>query len=186
MDGGMVFALTVIALCSYLSVKAWARARQKEREAFYRAEAVKKIAEMQGNIPESVLSLLQAGIQPKSSVPAIMQALFPPLRFDSEWARSCSPGYQRSQIVKTLSDMPDGAAAVTEFLRQENVREARRAVEFAKFGGLTTLGGGIGLLVFLRFYNQAEPVYLVGLIPMLVGAGLLLYAFRVASVPKAE
>ena len=63
MDGGMEFTLIIIALCSFLAVRSWVKARQKEREAFYRAEAVKKIAEMQGNIPESVLSLLRAGIQ---------------------------------------------------------------------------------------------------------------------------
>ena len=170
MDGGMEFTLIVIALCSYFAVRAWVRARQKEREAFYRAEAVKKIAEMQGNVPESVLSLLRAGIQTESS------SRFGPTTI------TLHPAYRGSLIVKTLADMPDGAAAVMEYIRQEDVRCARQRLEFAKFGGLVTVGAGLGLLIFLRFFNQEEPLYLVGLIPIFVGAGLLIYAFQAKSV----
>jgi hypothetical protein len=41
--------LIVIAVCSYLAVKAWVNARRAEREALYRSETLKKLAEMQGN-----------------------------------------------------------------------------------------------------------------------------------------
>jgi hypothetical protein len=170
MDGGMEFTLIIIAICSYFAVRTWVKARQKEREAFYRAEAVKKIAEMQGNVPESVLSLLRAAIQPASSSSGLK------LAFD--------PRYYRNDMVKTLATLPDGASAVAEYLHQEDVREARQWLEFAKFGGLVTLGAGIGLLVFLLFYNPAESVYLVGLIPILVGAALLVYAFQAKTVSK--
>jgi peptidoglycan/LPS O-acetylase OafA/YrhL len=177
MDGGMEFTLIIIALCSYFAVRAWVRARQKEREAFYRAEAVKKIAEMQGNVPESVLSLLRAAIQPSQPLR---------LRFGSG-VELLHPAYHRSYIVRTLAELPDGgAAAVTEFIRQEDAREARQRLEFSKFGGLVTVGGGIGLLIFLLFYNGAEPLYLVGLIPILVGAAFLIYAFWARTTPKAE
>ena len=75
-------------------------------------------------------------------------------------------------MVKNLSTMPDGAAKISQYLEQE----ARQFVEACKLGGLVTAGAGIGLLVFLRFYDPVEPVYLAGLIPILVGAALLIYA----------
>jgi hypothetical protein len=164
----MEFTLIIIALCSFLAVRSWVKARQKEREAFYRAEAVKKIAEMQGNIPESVLSLLRAGIQESSAAK---------LWFGPDVTNPLHPAYRRSLIVKTLADMPDSAAAVQEFMREEQAFFAQRWIESCKLGGLVTLGGGIGLLVVLRFVDEAEPIYLAGLIPILVGVALLVYPF---------
>jgi hypothetical protein len=162
----MEFTLIVIALCSYFSVKAWVNARQKERQAFYRAEAVKRVAEMQGNVPESVLSMLRAATEPERS-------RFNLLLIDHDQERKA---FHRSEILRNLAAMPDGAASITQYLHQEEVRHVRERVDASKLGGLVTTGAGIGLLIFLRFVVTDEPVYLVGLIPILVGASLLTYA----------
>jgi len=168
MDGGMEFTLIVIAVCSCFAVRAWVKARQREREAFYRAEAVKKIAEMQGNIPESVLSLLRAGIQQPSST-----------SFGSNLLLLLNPpASRRSEVTQKLADTPGGSAAVLEYVRRADAREDWLFGEWCKLGGLVLLGVGIGLFVFLRFYDQSEPVYLAGLIPILIGAALLVYAFQ--------
>jgi hypothetical protein len=53
-----------------------------------------------------------------------------------------------------------------------------------KLGGLVTASVGIGLMIFLRAIVRAEPVYLVGLIPLFVGLSLLIYAYFLA--PKTE
>jgi hypothetical protein len=46
-----------------------------------------------------------------------------------------------------------------------------------KLGGLITLAVGIGMMLFLHGMEHEEPVYLVGLIPTLVGVALLVYCF---------
>lgn len=44
----LFLSVTSVALFSFAAVAAWAEARRKEREAFYRSEVLKKIAESQG------------------------------------------------------------------------------------------------------------------------------------------
>jgi uncharacterized membrane protein (GlpM family) len=45
---------------------------------------------------------------------------------------------------------------------------------------LITAAVGIGVMVFLRAINHDEPVYLVGIIPLLIGFALLLYGYFLA------
>jgi hypothetical protein len=45
----MFLAVGAIALFTFLSVATWAGTRQKEREAYYKAETLKKIAEVGGD-----------------------------------------------------------------------------------------------------------------------------------------
>jgi hypothetical protein len=46
-----------IALFSFLAVASWADARRREREAYYRSETIKKIAETQG--ADAAMSLMR-------------------------------------------------------------------------------------------------------------------------------
>ena len=48
-----------IALFSFIAVAAWADARRKEREAYYRSETLKKLAETQGAGAGSALEFLR-------------------------------------------------------------------------------------------------------------------------------
>ena len=50
-------ALGALALFGFLSVASWADARRREREAFYRSEVFKKIAETQGAGGSAALEL---------------------------------------------------------------------------------------------------------------------------------
>jgi hypothetical protein len=52
-------AVICIALFSWLAVASWTDARRREREAYYRSEAVKKLAETQGAGVPSVLDYLR-------------------------------------------------------------------------------------------------------------------------------
>ena len=45
---------------------------------------------------------------------------------------------------------------------------------------MITLGGGFGLVIVLHGLVKYEPVYLAGLIPLLVGVVLVLYALAFA------
>jgi nucleoside recognition membrane protein YjiH len=118
-----------IALFSFVAVAAWSDARRREREAYYKSETLKKIAEMQGA----------------------------------------------------------GASSAIEFLREEALRRAeekknaeRHRREGIKLGGLVTTAVGIALMIFLRAIVDDEPVYLVGLIPGLIGLALLAYGYPLA------
>jgi hypothetical protein len=110
-----------IALFSFIAVATWSDNRRREREAYYKSEALKKIAETQG----------------------------------------------------------DNAVAVA-VLREEERNTLRRRREGIKLGGLVTTAVGIGMMVFLRAIVPDRPVYLVGLIPLLIGVVLLAYSYILA------
>ena len=99
--------------------------RQKEREAFYKAETIRRVAEASG----------------------------------------------------------EGAKAALELLREEDRLKRIRALEGMKVGGLVNLGVGIGLTIFLRVLvgGGAGSPYLCGLIPGMIGVGLLIYAYFLAA-----
>jgi hypothetical protein len=118
----MVPIVGSIALFSFLAVSAWAEARRKEREAYYRSETLKKIAESSA----------------------------------------------------------EGAKSAIELLHEQEKSAIRRRLEGMKLGGLITAAVGIGMMVFLHGVEHEEPAYLVGLIPLLIGAALLTYTFFLA------
>jgi hypothetical protein len=78
----------------------------------------------------------------------------------------------------------EGAKAAVELLREEERIKASKTHEGLKIGGLVNLAVGVGLMIFLRALVGNEPVYLVGLIPGLIGVALLAYALFMA--PKVE
>jgi hypothetical protein len=53
------FTLLVVALLSFLSVVVWSRERRREREAYYRSEALRTIAASQGATSTSILEVLR-------------------------------------------------------------------------------------------------------------------------------
>lgn len=118
----LFLSVLMIAVFSFTAVASWAESRRKERQAYYRTELLKKIAE--------------------------------------------SPG--ESQVL--------------EMLREEQRIGIRKRREEMKLGGLVTVATGMGLGVFLGAIQPREPVYLVGLIPGLVGVALLLHVYT--SFPR--
>ena len=111
-----------VALFSFVAVAAWSDARRREREAYYKSETLKKIAESQGA----------------------------------------------------------GASSAIEYLREEERNAERRRREGTKLGGLVTGAVGISLMIFLRAIVPDEPIYLVALIPFLIGIVLLAYSYFLA------
>ena len=51
---------------------------------------------------------------------------------------------------------------------------------------MITVAAGVGMMVFLGLLESHNPVYLVGLIPVLVGIALLVYAFGILPKPGNE
>jgi len=113
-----------VALFSFVAVAVWSQERRREREAYYRSETLKKIAETQGA----------------------------------------------------------GGGSVIEFLREEEKNAVRRRQEGQRLGGLITVAVGVGMMAFIKAVGRdnLSPAYLVGLIPLLIGVALLIYAYLLA------
>ena len=127
--GSMVFLIPVVAIVSvftFIAVATWSDNRRKEREAYYRHETLRKLAETGGDSAESVL----------------------------------------------------------EVMRQEERGRARRTIEGLKLGGMITAAAGAGAMVLL--YTLAPEVYLAGLIALLIGLVMLVYAFFMAPSPDED
>ncbi len=174
MDGALAMALGwsvgLIALFTFLSIAAWTSARRKERDAYYKSEAIKKIAEMQGATSEPVLQILRETMAAWKDHPS-------PANMGPYQARA----YYRAETIKKIADMQGaGADAVTTMLREDERISARRVREGLKLGGFITCAVGLGLIVALRAIVIDMPVYLVGFIPMLVGAVLLAFGYTYA------
>ena len=117
----LFLSVASVALFSFVSVAVWSSERRREREAYYRSETLRKIADTQGT----------------------------------------------------------GGSSAIEFLREEENNATRRRREGQKLGGLITVAVGIGMMVFIKAVDRddPDPAYLVGLIPLFVGAALLAYAY---------
>lgn len=124
--GAILLFLSVasVALFSFVAVAVWSSERRREREAYYRSETLRKIAETQGA----------------------------------------------------------GGNSAIEFLREEEKNATRRRQEGQKLGGLITLAVGVGMIIFIKAVDRGDrdPAYLVGLIPVLIGAALLAYVYFLA------
>jgi len=89
--------------------------------------------------------------------------------------------YYRSETLKKIAESSgEGAKAAIELLREQNKNITRRRFEGMKLGGLITAVVGIGVMALLRGLVHDEPVYLAGLIPLLVGFALLVYTYCLA------
>ena len=83
--------------------------------------------------------------------------------------------FYRSETLKKLADVPGtGAAAVMEYLREEERTKARRAFEGVRLGGLVTTAVGLALIVV-----GPGTAWFIGAIPLSVGVALLVHTWLV-------
>lgn len=116
-------SVSAVAVFSFIAVVVWSQERRREREAYYRSEMLKKIAE--------------AGAAGTSAL---------------------------------------------DFLREEQSIVTRRRQEGVKLAGLITSAVGLALMVFIGGVDRgsSERAYLVGIIPLFIGAALLAYVYILA------
>jgi hypothetical protein len=89
--------------------------------------------------------------------------------------------YYRSETLKKIAESSgEGAKAAIELMREQYKHNAKRRLEGMKLGGLITAVVGIGIMVLMHGLEHEEPVYLAGLIPLLIGVALLFYTFFLA------
>jgi hypothetical protein len=99
----------------------------------------------------------------------------------SEARRKEREAYYTSETLKKIAESSgEGATSAMELLREQQKNAAKRRLEGMKLGGLVTAAVGIGVMVLLRGLEHEEPAYLAGLIPLLIGLALLVYAFLLA------
>jgi hypothetical protein len=89
--------------------------------------------------------------------------------------------YYRSETLKKIAESSgEGAKAAIELMREQQKSVTKRRLEGMKLGGLITAVVGIGVMVLLHGLEHDEPVYLAGVIPLLIGLALLTYTFVLA------
>lgn len=84
--------------------------------------------------------------------------------------------YYKNDLLKKIAESPEaGGNAALQYLREQHrlAQEKRRGG--LQLGGLVTAALGVGLMIFLLAMVH-RPVFFVGLIPLLIGAVLFLYA----------
>jgi hypothetical protein len=102
----------------------------------------------------------------------------------SEARRKEREAYYMSETLKKIAESSgEGATSALELLREKQRYHVKNRLEGMKLGGLITAAVGIGVMALLHgIANEDGPVYLVGLIPLLIGLALSVYAF--VLVPK--
>jgi hypothetical protein len=92
--------------------------------------------------------------------------------------------YYHNELVKKAMESPSTAGL--EYLRERDretaLQQTRKTRSGVRLGGLVAVAAGIGLMVFLNEISIYETggernVYLIGLIPILVGTVLFFYSF---------
>jgi hypothetical protein len=88
----------------------------------------------------------------------------------------------RYELYQRMVEHPGPEANVVRALLERDIAR-RQAAEIAdkRMGGFVTLAVGIGLGTFLYYLVPHKPVYLVGLVPGLVGVVILIGALRAQS-----
>ena len=94
--------------------------------------------------------------------------------------------YYHHETLKKLVDQPgDVSQRVIDQFRRDEIRQDRLRRDGIRLGGMITLVVGVGLMIFLRAFFPDGVLYLVGILPLLIGGVLLAYSFMI-PVETAE
>ena len=89
--------------------------------------------------------------------------------------------YKNDMLKKIAESQGAGASSALELLREEHRLATIQRRQGLKIGGLVLTAVGIGLLIFLHAIVPAVPVYLVGLLILLIGAALFAGSYVVTT-----
>jgi hypothetical protein len=122
----IAFLIPIVAIVgglTFVTVAHWLDTQRKEREAYYKAETLRRITEASG----------------------------------------------------------EGAKAALELMHEDERIKRTKQREGMKIAGISNIGVGAGLLIFLHALMPGNGIYLCGTIPGLIGVGFLVYVFFLAS-----
>jgi len=101
----------------------------------------------------------------------------------SDARRKEREAYYKNDMLKKVSESQGpGAAGALQIMREEARLEALKTRQGLKIGGLVMVAIGIGLMVFLRAVIHDAPIFLVGLLVLLIGVALYGGSYLVATV----
>jgi hypothetical protein len=99
----------------------------------------------------------------------------------TEARRKEREAFYQQELLRKLADSPvPQAQLVIEVMREQELQKEQRVREGLKLGGLITSLVGIAMAIMVAALEQSKPAWTVGLIPLFVGAGLLVYAYLLA------
>jgi len=91
--------------------------------------------------------------------------------------------YREETYRKIVEHGGDSGERILRLIRDEETARARQRIEGLRLGGMITTVVGVGIMIFLGLLIEDEYVYLVGVIPLLIGLVLAFYGFFMA--PRA-
>jgi hypothetical protein len=96
----------------------------------------------------------------------------------AEERRKEREAYYRSETMrKAMEQGGDSAQTVLAMMQEDELQRRRRRLEGLRLGGLVTTAVGVGLMIMLYFLATEAAVWLVGLIPFLIGLVLIVYGY---------
>lgn len=102
-----------------------------------------------------------------------------------EAQRKEKQAFHRSELLRKIAESQgDAADKVLEMIRQEEFEAKIKRREGLKLGGLITAAVGLGVIAALAILLPDKPIWIVGLIPFLIGAALVVYVFFMAPEPE--
>lgn len=94
-----------------------------------------------------------------------------------EEKRKAKQALYRNELLKKIADSQgDAADKIMEMIRQEELDIKIRRREGIKLGGLITAAAGLGAMALLFMLVPAQPVWITGVVPLLIGLALFIYA----------
>jgi hypothetical protein len=99
--------------------------------------------------------------------------------------RKAKESFQRHELLRKIAEAPgDAAQRVLEMIREQEYEAKMRRYEGMKLGGLIAAAVGLALVPVLAMLEPHEPSWIIGLIPLLVGAALFIYITFLAPKPS--
>jgi hypothetical protein len=95
--------------------------------------------------------------------------------------------FHRHETYRRMLEQPgESARDVLELMRHEEMQQLRQKIEGIRLGGMITAVVGVSLMIFFYFLIGASPIFLVGIIPLLIGLVLVIYGFFMMKQPKQD
>jgi hypothetical protein len=93
--------------------------------------------------------------------------------------------FYRADLLRKISEASgESAQKVLEMMRHEDRQAQLRRREGLKLGGLIVMAAGLGFMAMLWTIERSEPVWTIGLIPLLIGA--VLFGYVILLAPRNE
>jgi hypothetical protein len=83
--------------------------------------------------------------------------------------------HYRDEMSRRIAEAGN-AGPILEYVRENTRTDAAQMRTKARVAGLINMAVGVGLMIFLKALAAGAPVYLVGLIPLLIGVVLLIFS----------